>query len=95
MFREESHCWLCQREVDQHLPAQHRGSRSVDHLVQLCHEGPALDRTNLRMAHRACNTARSNRLRNVAPDQCACTTQGLPCAPLTPTTGLSVDLTTV
>jgi hypothetical protein len=80
--------------VDQHLPAQHRQSRSADHLIQLSHNGPALDRTNLRLAHRSCNSTRSNRLRNVPKDRCACI-NGLPCARINTKQTFSVDLASV
>lgn len=94
VYREETHCWLCHAWVDQRLPATDPAGRTADHLVQLCHQGPALDRANLRLAHRSCNTTRSNRLRNINKQRCACQV-GQPCALLDPRRTLSVDLTTV
>lgn len=81
VYREETCCWLCSGWVDQTLPSKHRMSRAADHLVQLCHGGRPTDRANLHLSHLACNTARSNTLRLLTPDQCACSL-GLPCAAL-------------
>ena len=83
VFREESLCWLCGQPVDQRLHSRHRMSRTVDHLVQLQHGGPPLMRSGCRLAHRGCNSARSNRLRGLAAEDCACS-HGLPCARLQP-----------
>lgn len=79
VFTEERVCWLCTLPVDQDLPLTHRLGRTVDHLIQLDHDGPALDRGNARLAHRSCNTSRSNRLRRLPRWQCACRF-GMPCA---------------
>jgi hypothetical protein len=87
VFAEEDRCWLCLRLVDHTLPANHRMGRTVDHLVQLDHldedtQWLALDRSNLRLAHRACNSARGNRLRLIPINRCACRA-GMACGPLT------------
>jgi hypothetical protein len=58
-------------------------ARAADHLHMLEHGGPPIARQNLRLSHCACNTARSNRLRNLAREDCACSL-GLPCAVLVP-----------
>lgn len=63
VFAEETHCWICRRYVDQSLPREHPMSRTVDHLHPLGMGGPETDRANLRLAHRRCNTVRSNQLR--------------------------------
>lgn len=94
VFREESICWLCNTWVDQTLDPRDPMSRTADHLIQLDHKGPPLARTNLRAAHRRCNTARSNRLRGLARENCACSL-GLPCDRLTPRGVLTVDATMV
>jgi hypothetical protein len=83
VYNEEQVCWLCGEYVDQRLHSRHRMARGADHLHTLEHDGPPLDRQNLRLSHCACNTARSNRLRGVAKEDCACS-QGLPCARLNP-----------
>jgi 5-methylcytosine-specific restriction endonuclease McrA len=63
VWAEETHCWVCSKWVDQTLPPQHPLSRTLDHVVPLSEGGPPVDRQNARLAHRACNTARSNRRR--------------------------------
>ncbi len=100
VYREETHCWLCHTWVDPALPRQHPHSRSVDHLIQLSHQGRPQARTNLRLAHRRCNTIRGNKLRNLDIEQCACSL-GEPCERLTANTAakytatLSVDLANI
>jgi 5-methylcytosine-specific restriction endonuclease McrA len=37
--------------------------KTVDHVRELWQGGDPLDRSNCRLAHRRCNTAKSNRLR--------------------------------
>jgi hypothetical protein len=81
VFTEEGLCWLCGRWVDHTLPGNHPLGHTVDHLVQLDHDGPELARDNLRLAHRSCNTARSNRLRRILFEDCACR-HGFACGPL-------------
>lgn len=83
VYREESHCWLCGHWVDPSLHPRDRMARTADHLVQLCHGGHPTRRDGIRLAHMACNTARSNTLRLLTIDQCACSV-GLPCAVLNP-----------
>jgi 5-methylcytosine-specific restriction endonuclease McrA len=63
VFAEESHCWICTQWVDQDLPPEHARSRTADHVHALRDGGPALDRNNLRLAHRDCNTGRTNQAR--------------------------------
>jgi 5-methylcytosine-specific restriction endonuclease McrA len=63
VFAEETHCWQCHAWVDQALHHHHPMSRTVDHVQQLTDGGQPLDRANLRLAHRRCNTVRSNKLR--------------------------------
>jgi hypothetical protein len=82
-YAEESHCWLCGCYVDQRLHSKHRMSRSADHLVQLQHGGHPTDRGNLRLAHLGCNSGRSNALRGLPVERCACSV-GRPCAVLVP-----------
>lgn len=93
-FREETVCWLCGEWVNQDLPPGHPMARGADHLIQLQHNGRPLDRQNLHLAHGRCNTARSNSLRNLPVEQCACS-HGQPCARLRPRSWLTVDATQV
>lgn len=81
VYREERLCWLCSQPVNQALHSKHPQSKTVDHLIQLQHGGDPLKRSGLRLSHRSCNSARSNKLRNLAIDDCACS-QGRPCARL-------------
>lgn len=91
VYREETDCWLCGDWVDQTLPPSTPWARSADHLIQLQHDGPPVLRSNLRLAHCRCNTARSNTLRGLTVGQCACS-MGMPCAALESRRGyLSVD----
>lgn len=97
VYREETHCWLCGEWVDQALPSKHPWARSADHLRQLQHDGPPTLRSNLKLAHIRCNTARSNTLRGLTVEQCACS-MGLPCAALEPRSArglLIVDASTI
>jgi len=95
VYREEAHCWLCGEWVDQSLPPSTPWSRSADHLIQLQHDGLPAARSNLKLAHIRCNTARSNALRGLARTDCACSL-GMPCAALEPRHGfLSVDAAAV
>jgi 5-methylcytosine-specific restriction endonuclease McrA len=63
VFAEETHCWLCRKWVDQELPRTHPMSRTVDHVRELWEGGDEVDRSNCRLAHRRCNSAKSNRAR--------------------------------
>jgi 5-methylcytosine-specific restriction endonuclease McrA len=63
VYAEETHCWLCRKHVDQELPRTHPMSRTVDHIHEMWQGGDPLDRQNCRLAHRRCNTIKSNRLR--------------------------------
>lgn len=86
MFATETHCWLCGEYVDQRLSSKGPlagKSRSVDHLVQLQHGGHPTRREGLRLAHMGCNSGRSNTLRWLAVEDCACSL-GMPCAVLVP-----------
>lgn len=86
VFDQETHCWLCGGYVDQRLSAHGplaAMSRSADHLIQLQHGGDPFARSNTRLAHIGCNSARSNRLRNLPKAACACS-MGRPCEPLIP-----------
>lgn len=99
VYSTEENCWLCGQWVDQTLPALDSRARTADHLVSLQHGGSELDRDNLRLAHRGCNSARSNRIRWVDVLACLCT-QGQPCGALGPTMGTprivtSVDINTI
>lgn len=57
VYAEESHCWLCGRHVDQQLPHNDPMARSIDHVIPKVRGGTD-HRTNLRLAHRQCNSDR-------------------------------------
>lgn len=63
VFAEEAECWWCNQYVDQDLPRTHPMSRTVDHVVELWQGGDPVDRANCRLAHRRCNTRKSNEMR--------------------------------
>jgi 5-methylcytosine-specific restriction endonuclease McrA len=63
VYAEETHCWWCHKWVNQELPRTHPMSRTVDHVHELHAGGDPLDRQNLRLMHRRCNTIKSNQLR--------------------------------
>jgi 5-methylcytosine-specific restriction endonuclease McrA len=51
-------CWLC--DFPMRLPAsKHKDSATVDHVIPVS-KGGTNARANLRLAHRRCNTLRSN-----------------------------------
>jgi 5-methylcytosine-specific restriction endonuclease McrA len=64
VYAEETHCWWCRKWVNQELPRTHPMSRTVDHLLELWQGGDPLDRANLRLSHRRCNSAKSQKQRH-------------------------------
>ena len=61
VLREETLCHLCLQPVDKDLPHTDPQSATVDHLAPLSHNPHlALDRANLRLAHRHCNSSKGN-----------------------------------
>lgn len=68
VWRTYSHCYHCGEYVDQTLPKNHPMARTVEHIIPLstarnaAHRRLLLnDRNNVRLAHRSCNSSRSNR----------------------------------
>lgn len=57
VLSEESECWICLELVDKTLPGTHRNGPSVDHVIAR-DDGGTNERSNLRLAHLRCNTAR-------------------------------------
>lgn len=64
VYAEETHCWWCGKWVDQSLDRRHRMSRTVDHVLELWEGGDPLDRANCRLAHRRCNSEKSQARRH-------------------------------
>ena len=59
VYQEESICWICLRPVDVTLRGKSRLARSVDHVLSVkTHPHLALVRSNLRLAHYGCNSAK-------------------------------------
>lgn len=59
--REEPDCHLCGGWINQTLDAQHHSMGStIDELIPRSRGGDPHDRTNLRHAHRLCNSTRGN-----------------------------------
>lgn len=64
VYGEETHCWVCREYVDQRLHHNDRRARSVDHVIPRWRRPDlAYVRSNLRLAHRGCNSSRGNRER--------------------------------
>lgn len=55
VIAEEDICWLCDKPVDKTLQHPDPMQPSVDHIVGLKQGGNEFDRSNLRLAHMACN----------------------------------------
>lgn len=68
VYRTETHCWLCGGWVDQLLHWLDDWSRSVDHVIPLSLGGPPLERWNVRLAHRICNSRRGDGQGPVRPE---------------------------
>lgn len=61
-------CWLCGGEVDRDAPPGSPWTPTVDHVVPKSRGGKT-EPSNLRLAHRRCNSARGNRATELAwPD---------------------------
>lgn len=67
VYREETHCWRCNKWVDQSLPARHPMSRTADHLdpIALGFAGVP-DRSRVRLCHLVCNSRRGKGLGTTA-----------------------------
>lgn len=67
VLREEDTCWLCGQPVDKSLRTPHPGSPEVDEVQPVSLGGSPYDRTNCRLAHRACNRRRGNGTHGTSP----------------------------
>lgn len=61
VLREEDTCHLCDEPVDVNLGPHLPGSPEVDEVVPVSKGGSPILRSNVRLAHRACNVRRSNK----------------------------------
>jgi 5-methylcytosine-specific restriction endonuclease McrA len=56
-------CWICGHPIDRALPAQHPMSATVDHIIpRAIAPHLSLDPTNLRAAHKRCNSRKGKKL---------------------------------
>lgn len=62
VIREESICWLCGHDVDKALKTPDPMSPEMHHLIPLNKGGAKYDRKNVRLTHRRCNRAQSDRM---------------------------------
>ena len=59
--RNQNVCHLCGQVIDKTLPYTHPKSFTVDHVDPLSlNPGGALDYSNLKAAHRSCNSSKGN-----------------------------------
>lgn len=59
-------CWICGEPIDRSLPGEDDRAISIDHVLALA-DGGNHDLSNLKAAHRVCNTLRGRqRLQEVA-----------------------------
>lgn len=63
VYAEETHCYWCGRYVDQTLDAKHPMGRTADHVREIHEGGHPLDRDNVRLMHRMCNSEKSAQVR--------------------------------
>jgi 5-methylcytosine-specific restriction endonuclease McrA len=57
--RDAWRCWICGQPVDPALRAPDPLSKSIDHVVPISEGGPHT-RANVKLAHAACNSKRSD-----------------------------------
>jgi len=55
-------CAICGKPVDKTLKAPHPMSATVDHIVPISKGGHPSDISNLQLAHRVCNRAKSDKV---------------------------------
>lgn len=56
VWATETHCGICGEYVDQTLPHNDSQARCLDHIVPLAAGGAMYERSNVRLAHRGCNS---------------------------------------
>lgn len=55
-------CGICGKPVDKSLKSPHPLSATVDHIIPVSRGGHPSDITNLQLAHRCCNRAKSDKM---------------------------------
>jgi len=53
-------CWLCHNPIDTTLPKEHKKSFTLDHVDVVAKGGDKHRRSNLKWAHRDCNSRRGD-----------------------------------
>ena len=61
VLASEDVCHLCGQPVDKTLPHLNPWSAVIDEIVPVSQGGSPFDRANVHLAHRRCNSIRSNR----------------------------------
>jgi 5-methylcytosine-specific restriction endonuclease McrA len=59
VLREENDCGICGDPVDKAIPTPDPMSPEVDEIIPISLGGDPLDRSNVQLAHRVCNTCKS------------------------------------
>lgn len=62
VLREETSCWICNKPVDKTLTGRDPDGPTADHVLARA-KGGTNDRSNLRLAHLRCNSARTGKER--------------------------------
>lgn len=57
-------CWKCGKHINMKLPNNHPMQWTADHVQSMANGGDALALSNLRPAHRSCNSKRGRALQN-------------------------------
>ncbi len=71
VYREEDLCGICSQPVDKTIPyidpdtsKPHPWAKSIDEIIPISLGGSALERANVRLAHRICNIRRGDGTRS-------------------------------
>ena len=62
ILRTQELCGICGQPVDKTIKTPHPLSPTVDHIIPISKGGHPSDLSNLQLAHRWCNRAKSNKL---------------------------------
>ncbi len=62
ILKTQTHCGICGKPVDFSYKYPHPLSPTVDHIVPVAKGGHPSDISNLQLAHRYCNRAKSDKL---------------------------------
>lgn len=62
IYKTQTHCGICGREVDFSQKFPHPMSPCIDHIIPIARGGHPSDRENLQLAHFSCNRAKADKL---------------------------------